>query len=96
MEVSRKQLLLDIVSHLKDIWEWAPILETNIENGIFSDAQIAEIEDFLRKKAKSGKSTREKAAIELLENKLSKYRELEKSETKSDMKSAESVLWFFS
>jgi hypothetical protein len=92
MEVSRKQLLLDILSHLKDIWEWAPILETNIENGIFSDAQIAEIEDFLREKAKSGKNTREKAAIELLENKLSKYRELEKSETKSDMKSAESVL----
>ena len=92
MEVSRKQILLEILSELKDIWDWAPILESNIENGVFSDAQIDEIEEFLREKAKSVRSEKEKANITLIQNKLSKYRALEQIEKKSDREDAESVL----
>ncbi|MBP9811749.1 hypothetical protein KBC86_00085 [Candidatus Gracilibacteria bacterium] len=96
MEVSRKQILLEILSELKDIWDWAPILESNIENGIFNDAQIAEIEEFLREKAKSERNEKERANIALIQNKLSKYRALEQIEKKSDREDAESVLGFFS
>jgi hypothetical protein len=96
MEVSWKQLVLDILSDLKDVWDWAPILESNIENGVFSDAQIDEIEEFLREKAKSEWDKKEKTSITLIQNKLSKYREIEQSEKKNDVESAESVLWFFS
>ena len=92
MVVSRKQILLEILSDLKDIWDWAPILESNIENGIFNDAQIDEIEEFLREKAKSERSEKEKINITLIQNKLSKYRELEQSEKKNDREDAESVL----
>ena len=92
MAGSRKQILLEILLDLKDIWDWAPILESNIENGVFSDAQIDEIEEFLREKAKSERNEKERAKIALIQNKLSKYRALEQSEKKSDREAAESVL----
>jgi hypothetical protein len=93
---NRKELILDILSDLKDIWDWAPILESNIEKGIFGESQIDEIEEFLREKAKTAWNEKDSTNIKVLENKLSKYRELEQKEKKSDRESAESILWFFS
>lgn len=96
MKDSQKQLLLEILSSLKDIWDWAPILENNIENGNFGDKEIGEIEDFLREKAKSGKNLNEQTHIKHLQEKISRYQALEQAERIDETKEAGSTLTFFS